>query len=243
MYGYIYKIQNLTNNKQYIGKHKYPKCKLDPNYITSGKIVSEAIKYYGKENFDIQIIDTAETLDELNQKEIYWIAYYNTRSRQHGYNIAMGGDGGSTTKGRKCATNGEINIKVSPNSQLPNGFQWGSAYAGVHHPSYGKKLIWLCNGTQEVLIPSERSDLLNTYISNGYKENSRLPTSENSKRLISEHHNTFRNNFSQEFLDKLSVRWQGDSNPQRIDPKFGERNAFFWQASFRGVKSKKPSGT
>ena len=37
-----------------------------------------AIKKYGKDNFKIEAIDSAETQAELDQKEIYYINFYNS---------------------------------------------------------------------------------------------------------------------------------------------------------------------
>lgn len=53
MYGYIYLITNKINGKQYVGKHKYNKPELDPNYITSGIIINEAIEKYSLDNFKV----------------------------------------------------------------------------------------------------------------------------------------------------------------------------------------------
>ena len=92
MFGYIYKITNLINNKIYIGKHKYNKPELDPKYVTSGISINRAISKYGLNNFKQEIIDIAESELELNQKEIYYIKYYNSFLGE-GYNLTEGGDG------------------------------------------------------------------------------------------------------------------------------------------------------
>lgn len=55
------------------------------------------IRRYGKDKFSIEIIDTSDTLEELNQKEIYWIQYYNSKL-PYGYNVADGGAGISVKK-------------------------------------------------------------------------------------------------------------------------------------------------
>lgn len=90
MYGYIYKIENNLNKKFYIGKHKAQK--FDKNYYGSGLAIMEAVNKYGKDNFSIIVLDTAESLDELNQKEKDWIQKLDAINL--GYNIAPGGDGG-----------------------------------------------------------------------------------------------------------------------------------------------------
>lgn len=45
---------------------------------------ARAIRKYGKDSFIVEEIDTAQTQDELNQKEQYWIKFYN--SVEEGYN-------------------------------------------------------------------------------------------------------------------------------------------------------------
>lgn len=69
MYGYIYKTTNLINNKIYIGKHKSEI--FDIKYKGSGQILKSAFIKYGKNNFSCSVIDYANSLEELNKKEIY----------------------------------------------------------------------------------------------------------------------------------------------------------------------------
>lgn len=93
MIGYIYKTTNLINNKCYIGKHQ--SAEYDPSYFGSGKIVQRAIDKYGIENFSNEIIDIADTIQELNEKEKLHIKYYKETFGDSCYNIANGGDGGN----------------------------------------------------------------------------------------------------------------------------------------------------
>lgn len=92
MYGYIYLTTNKVNGRKYIGKHS--KSEFDKSYCGSGKILKQAIKLYGKENFICEVIDWAETVEELNQKETEWIAKHDAVNSGEYYNIANGGDGG-----------------------------------------------------------------------------------------------------------------------------------------------------
>ena len=87
---WIYKITNLINNKIYIGQtirpiqdrfHRHINDALNNILDTH---FARAIRKYGKNNFIIEQIDQAQTQDELNKKEQYWIQYYN--SVQNGYN-------------------------------------------------------------------------------------------------------------------------------------------------------------
>jgi len=88
---YIYKTTNCINEKVYIGKSE----KLfNKNYYGSGILLEKAIKKYGKGNFKIEVLEELLTIDELNEREKYWIEYYSDNS----YNLAEGGTGGWTTK-------------------------------------------------------------------------------------------------------------------------------------------------
>jgi len=89
--GYIYKTTNLINQKLYIGK-----CKGMPEdskkYLGSGIIITKAIQKYNKKNFKKVILEIIIN-DDLNERERYWIDYYNS-FKGIGYNLTPGGDGG-----------------------------------------------------------------------------------------------------------------------------------------------------
>lgn len=123
MYGYIYKTTNSLNNKIYIGQKKSEKF-LGENYLGSGKYLKHAIDKYGKENFIVEMIDTAESRNELSELEIYYIAKYNSTDQNIGYNIARGGIGG----GEVYVNNGiknEFIMKDNLDSYLSKGWQLG----------------------------------------------------------------------------------------------------------------------
>ena len=87
----VYKFTNKINNKSYIGQstnierrykeHKTKKCE--------NSLFHNAINEYGFENFDFAIIETCD-VNELNEKEVYYIKKYNTLF-PNGYNISEGG--------------------------------------------------------------------------------------------------------------------------------------------------------
>lgn len=85
MYGYIYKITDLTNNKIYIGKHKYKKNDgIDKKYHGSGVIISKLFKERPND-FIEEIIFCAATEDELLYFEAYFIDHLNSLT-PNGYN-------------------------------------------------------------------------------------------------------------------------------------------------------------
>jgi group I intron endonuclease len=92
--GKIYKITNLINGKIYIGQTIMPLSRRWRAHC-SGKDhsmkIALAINKYGKENFTIEVIDTAENLDDLNKKEELYISQYDCTNDSEGYNILSGG--------------------------------------------------------------------------------------------------------------------------------------------------------
>lgn len=93
----IYKYQNKINGKVYIGQsqnievrkqqHIYDSSHLEQrnNYATG---VDYAINKYGIDNFDFEIIEEC-SIEELDNREIFWIDYYD--SYCSGYNRTIGG--------------------------------------------------------------------------------------------------------------------------------------------------------
>ena len=95
----IYKIENLLNHKIYIGKalninkrfgdHRRLIWNKDlPSYNYP---LYRALRKYGIDNFQFSIVEECEP-DDLIEKEIYWIQYYEAFGPK-GYNQTPGGDG------------------------------------------------------------------------------------------------------------------------------------------------------
>jgi hypothetical protein len=88
----IYKTTNLINDKIYIGKDTLNR----PGYLGSGIYLKNAIDKYGIENFTKETIETCQSNDELNEREIFWIKELKSQDKSIGYNISDGGEGGDT---------------------------------------------------------------------------------------------------------------------------------------------------
>ena len=99
---WIYKIINIQNNKVYIGQSIRPINQRFQRHINDSlnnildTHFARAIRKYGKENFIIEEIDTANTQEELNEKEQYWIKYYNSVTNGYNETDAISKCGGNT---------------------------------------------------------------------------------------------------------------------------------------------------
>lgn len=116
---FIYKITNKINGKIYIGQvyNKSVQDRFDRHIREANPkhpiVLDRAIYKYGKENFVCEQIDSANSLEELNQKEKYWIKFYNSTNRNIGYNLTDGGDGGNTYKYKNAEEMNDIKNKIS----------------------------------------------------------------------------------------------------------------------------------
>jgi len=89
----IYKITNVATNRIYIGATtSSAQARLSDHFTKSRKAETKlqvAMLEYPKECFEVEQIDTAETINELAQKERYYIEQYD--SFRNGYNSDGGG--------------------------------------------------------------------------------------------------------------------------------------------------------
>lgn len=93
----IYKIQNIENNKIYIGQsvdiaQRWREHRSDVLVNRNNSILHQAMKKYGESNFSYEIIEECQK-DALDEREIYWIQYFNSMA-PNGYNQTSGGYSG-----------------------------------------------------------------------------------------------------------------------------------------------------
>lgn len=101
IYGIIYCAINTINGKRYIGQTIRDLDKRKSEHISQANNGSKfafhlAINKYGSDVFDWSIIDVADNQEELDEKELYWIEFYDCY-RTGGYNMAVGGQFGKKT--------------------------------------------------------------------------------------------------------------------------------------------------
>lgn len=125
----IYMHRNKINGKVYIGqtcdiKHRWqPKC-----YQTSSYFYN-AIEKYGWENFEHIILEDNLTLENVDEKENYYINKFSSLDREFGYNLKSGGALG-------CRFSKEIKDKIS---------QSNKEYYNTHKQWYEEVLFPKCH--------------------------------------------------------------------------------------------------
>lgn len=127
--GCIYVHKNLINNKYYIGQtikaNPEKRWQNGSGYKTSSKFY-RAIQKYGWENFEHIILETEIPITLLNEKEAYWIKYYN--SIENGYNILPGGNN------HLCTEEIKRHIREGWTKELRN--KQSERYTGNGNPMY-----------------------------------------------------------------------------------------------------------
>ena len=196
MYGYIYKTSNLVNGKIYIGQKKSDVF-LGNKYLGSGKKLKSAIMCYGKENFKVELVESVTCENLMDEKEIYWISYYNSTDDTIGYNISCGGNVNRTMRGK-------------------NHPMYGVSRAGSENPAYGRH--WWTNGKEQVYQvecpegwwSGVKDEVRNKHSKSsvGRKAWNKGVTKKQDSRL-----NGNRTPRSEEWKDNLSKRNSGSGNP------------------------------
>lgn len=92
---YIYKVTNLVNGKVYIGKtYNFEKRKREHFYdIDNGLPLHKALKKYGADSFEWEVIDEADSEKDIRALEAMYIEMYNSwvkADNSNGYNITTG---------------------------------------------------------------------------------------------------------------------------------------------------------
>lgn len=127
----IYIIKNKVNDKVYVGqsvdinRRWYQHCYSAENESANdhNSKLHYAMKKLGKSNFYYEILEVVKPKELLNDREIYWIDYYN--SFKNGYNGSIGGDlygkcsEGSSNGRAKLVEEDVINIRRLYNQHIP----------------------------------------------------------------------------------------------------------------------------
>lgn len=88
----IYLVTNLENKKQYVGITKFSITERFYQHTKRGFLLTESIKKYGEDKFDIELIEEVDSAGRAYELEQYYIKKYDTKV-PNGYNLTDGGDG------------------------------------------------------------------------------------------------------------------------------------------------------
>lgn len=91
----------MVNGKVYIGQSKNVNKRKNKHFTLlrhnkhNNKHLQSAWNKYSEKNFVFEIIESFESYDPdiINEREIFWIKYYNSFNKDFGYNNTSGGDG------------------------------------------------------------------------------------------------------------------------------------------------------
>jgi group I intron endonuclease len=95
----IYKFTHVASKRVYIGKTSQPLNRRVQRHLRDAENGSpthfhRALRHYGIAGFKIEQIDFALTLQELNERECFWIRKLRSMT-PHGFNLTIGGEGNS----------------------------------------------------------------------------------------------------------------------------------------------------
>jgi hypothetical protein len=142
-YYIIYETKNIKNGKIYIGMHET--YDINDSYLGSGKLLNNAIRYYGKEFFERKILFIFNNSNDMIAKEIE-LVNEDFIKREDTYNIALGGNGGLHGKNnkehlKKISKRGIESFKNKLlNEEYRNNFRdkCRKSKLGELNPNYGK---------------------------------------------------------------------------------------------------------
>jgi group I intron endonuclease len=164
----IYRFTNRTNGKVYIGqtvKTLAARKQLHDWAVRNrkGQAVHAAIRKYGWDAFDTEIIYQAKTIDELNAMETFFIILHQSHCPQNGYNRSLGGYKRKNV-GQVPWNKGKSGIQKAWNKgkKMPESFREGCrtrnsanaetaaharTFIGPHSPERNAKVSKLFSGT------------------------------------------------------------------------------------------------
>ena len=122
----IYIIKNNLNNLAYVGQSVDIKTRWQAHLQAAKNIknqsantkIHKAMRKLGIENFYYEILEECN-YELLDEREIYWIKYFNTYPNQ--YNMTPGGDGSrGECNGRALLTREQVEeIRLAYNAHIP----------------------------------------------------------------------------------------------------------------------------
>ncbi|GAB3883401.1 GIY-YIG nuclease family protein [Spirosoma agri] len=127
----IYKFTNRINGKIYIGQSRnihlrYKEHRKD-NVNSHSTGLSPALKKYSIDSFNFEVLERVDNLAKLNEREQYWLDFYQSYNKAKGYNRA------------KVATNFALGCKHSTEANDAKGDRQRAYYALNPSKNIGRK--------------------------------------------------------------------------------------------------------
>lgn len=134
----IYKIINIKNGKVYIGKSKningrFRQHKRQLKNNKDSVHLQSAWNKYKEESFEFSILEECK-MEELKEKEEYYINLYQSYDREKGYNIER-------------YSNGNKDVSIETRDKLREKSKKNSYFIGRIFPQYGEK-----NGSSKLTL-------------------------------------------------------------------------------------------
>lgn len=159
----VYAIVNITNNKFYIGSsghilRRFSQHRIDlKNNVNHSFFLQRAVNKHGIDNFDFKIIEVVPSVDNLKEREQYWLDFYKPFLREFGYNTNPKSDDWTGSKHRpesiekmkliKANMSDETKAKISKSRMgQPANFK------GKHHTEEAKQVM------RELKLGTKQSD-------------------------------------------------------------------------------------
>lgn len=133
----VYCCKNIVNNKTYIG---YTQTSLYRRKIshyassrknTSNNYFKSALSKYKESDFLWFVLFRSNSLDELKEREKFFIKLFKSNNRLFGYNLSSGGE--------QCFFNEEVRNKISKKAKSRGLDGEQNPFYGKHHSSEQRK--------------------------------------------------------------------------------------------------------
>lgn len=159
---FIYKITNKKNGKIYIGKTERTveerwKEHLSRALNNDTRYLYLTMRKHGIDNFSIECIDEAKDSIDLNEKEIYYINFFD--SFNSGYNMTIGGESNPMnsdkvrSKHRNLMRSDDIKKKISDSMKEYKKINPVSDETRKKLSEYRKKMIFIHKGSKCIQVP------------------------------------------------------------------------------------------
>lgn len=197
----IYKITNNINDKVYVGQsinieQRWKAHRTKPNQVNGSQYDSplyRAIRKYGLSNFSFEVIEECKQ-EDLNEREIYWINFYQSFNLDKGYNLTLGGSNpGDTVLSKEQVTQiqnllinsklteAEISKQFSISQRMVSGINLGQNWIDTNLSYPLRKKVpkkYFCKD-----CGAEISNIKATYCKNCSNEKRRVVTRPDREKL------------------------------------------------------------